>query len=87
MARGEARAATRTSPRGKKVSTRTNGVAAQVSTNRSKAAEKRKKVRKKAAARSTKRAKPNDAENGYDDKSVEDVIENPVDANEGVLSN
>jgi hypothetical protein len=87
MARGEARAATRTSPRGKKVSTRTNGVAAQVSTNRSKAAEKRKKVRKKAAARSTKRAKPNDAENGYDDKPVEDVVENPVNANEGVISN
>jgi hypothetical protein len=61
-------------------------VAAQESTNRSKAAEKRKKVRKKAAARSTKRAKPNDAENGYDDKPVEEVVENPVNANEGLIS-
>ena len=87
MARGEVRAATRTLSRGKKVSTRTKGVATQVSTNRAKAAEKRKMVSKKAAARSTKHAKPNDAADGYDDKSVEDVIENPVDANEGVLSN
>ena len=59
----------------------------QKATTRAKAAEKRKKVSKKAAARSTKHAKPNDAADGYDDKSVEDVIENPVDANEGVLSN
>jgi hypothetical protein len=64
-----------------------NGVATQVSTNRSKAAEKRKKVSKKAAARSTKSAKPNDAADGYEDKPVEDVVENPVDANEGVISN
>jgi hypothetical protein len=87
MARGEVRATTRTSPRGKKVSTRTNGVATQVSTNRSKVAEKQKKVCKKAAARSAKRAKPNDAEDGYDNKPVKDVVENPVNANEGVISN
>jgi hypothetical protein len=51
MARGEVRAATGTSPRGKKVSTRTNGVATQVSTSRSKAAEKQKKDSKKSCGK------------------------------------